>query len=120
MATKRVLLIASSYDGLRSPPNDIAIMAGALSRKGFDVMAICAGEEATRDGILNGWRSFNKDLSSSDVAVVYYSGHGGLVEQPNNPALGSGQARSGPRQFLVPVNSATTTPDDFLAFLTWS
>ena len=113
MTAKRALLIASPYGGLKGPPNDVETIARALRSKGFEDIAICAGDKATRDGILNGWRSFIGSLSRSDAAVIYYSGHGGLVEQPNT----SGQVRSGQRQFLVPVDYGDTTDDDFRGVL---
>lgn len=113
MIAKRALLISSPYGGLKGPPNDVETIAGALRSKAFEDIAICAGDEATRDGILSAWRRFIDSLSGTDAAVIYYSGHGGLVEQRNT----SGQARSGPRQFLVPVDYGDTTDDDFRGIL---
>ncbi|KAK2051830.1 hypothetical protein LY76DRAFT_688178 [Colletotrichum caudatum] len=77
--TKRALLIASPFNGLRGPLNDVDVMFDALSKEGFEISR-CCGESATRAGILEAWRNIIHVSSPDDTVVIYYSGHGGIVE----------------------------------------
>ncbi|VUC27851.1 unnamed protein product [Clonostachys rosea] len=103
--TKRALLIGSTYDGLRGPPNDVEDMAEALGKWGFTTINKCVGEDATYDGILTAWKETIKNTSSEDTVVIYYSGHGGLVEDAAPDPDESTPARY---QFIVPVDYLAT------------
>ncbi|KAK8255726.1 caspase domain-containing protein [Phyllosticta capitalensis] len=105
---QRALLIASPFQGLPGPLNDVEIMEDVLCEQGFEI-SICSGENATRKGILEAWRQIIEDVSSRDDAVViYYSGHGGIVEdlneQPDNAEDASRKPQPWRYQFLVPVD----------------
>lgn len=81
------------------------MMANALALNGFDDIESCIGEKATRNGILESWRGLIRRTSSADAAVIYYSGHGGLVE-PTKATGSDGHLRDRPsrRQFIVPTD----------------
>ncbi|KAK8244645.1 caspase domain-containing protein [Phyllosticta capitalensis] len=105
---KRALLIASPFQGLPGPLNDVRTMKDVLCEQGFEI-STCSGESATREGILEAWRRLINDVSSRDDAVViYYSGHGGIVEdlngQPDNAEDASRKQQPWRYQFLVPVD----------------
>lgn len=111
--TLRALLIASPYGGLRGPENDIKSMAGVLTKYGFDVTE-CCGAEATRAKILDCWRNLIDSSSAGDVVVIYYSGHGGIVESSEDShSQQGGSVDSPPSQFLVPMDLDKSTDDDF-------
>ncbi|KAM0433393.1 hypothetical protein ACHAPT_004271 [Fusarium lateritium] len=81
--TKRALLIASPFEGLRGPLNDVETMAEVLGEWGFEISR-CCGENATRQGILDAWRDMILASSPDDTVVVYYAGYGGIVEDDNS------------------------------------
>ncbi|KAH8203972.1 hypothetical protein TruAng_001914 [Truncatella angustata] len=99
MTQKKALLIASSYNGLSGPSNDVRNMALLLGELGF-ISTQCCEHQATRDGIRAAWNRFIESLSLHDTVVVYYSGHGGMVEST------SPVSRDTPwrHQFLVPFD----------------
>ena len=100
---KRALLIGSPYGGLRGPSNDVAQMSSTLGDLGFRV-STCCGPEATRDGILKAWRYLIEQTSNNDILLIYYSGHGGLVEAPPEQVTSSLYGSSWRYQFIVPVD----------------
>ncbi|KAF2258469.1 hypothetical protein CC78DRAFT_537746 [Lojkania enalia] len=119
MPTRRALLIASSYGGLQGPPNDANMMKSTLEPFGF-MITKCCDANATRDGILQALKRLAAEISIDDSVVVYYSGHGGIVESP----LLEGQVTEGTNttspwryQFLVPVDYHMSTPTDFRGIL---
>lgn len=74
-------------------------------------------EAATRNGILKSWYDLIQETSDGDIAVIYYSGHGGMAEpDPDARARGprsqdglyggSNNESDNPKrlQFLVPVD----------------
>jgi uncharacterized caspase-like protein len=86
LANKRVALIIgnSSYDKvarLGNPTNDASLMAETLKAAGFDSV------DLRRDLNINNMRRALRDFvdksSDSDVAVVYYAGHGIEVDGVN-------------------------------------
>ncbi|KUL81418.1 hypothetical protein ZTR_09658 [Talaromyces verruculosus] len=93
---KRALLIASPYGGLKGPVNDVEVVAGLLTRHGFEVMRCCK-EGASREGILGAWQQLISQIQQDDVVFIYYSGHGGLVE----PSQAGNNRRY---QFIVPTD----------------
>jgi hypothetical protein len=72
---------------LRNPVNDSNDMAQSLKAVGFDVVQI---NNATLAQMREATRRFADKLASSDVGLVYYSGHGLEVKGKN---------------YLVPVNA---------------
>ncbi|KAF6802680.1 peptidase c14 caspase catalytic subunit p20 [Colletotrichum musicola] len=104
-SAKRALLIGSSYGGLKGTRNDVDIISRVLSSRGFDVrnssyVTRLHDEDATRQRILEAWEKLISETSWGDVVVIYYSGHGSLVDSSgrNNP--------KDPQriQFLVPTD----------------
>ena len=117
MASKKALLIGSPYGKLQGQENDVEMMARALGDLGFDCVR-CTADKATKQGILTAWRGLIHRISPGDAAVVYYSGHGGLVEAPitlDKPI--STPATPWKHQFIVPVDFNETTDDEFRGIL---
>jgi hypothetical protein len=113
--TKRALLIASPYGGLRGPVNDGEKMAAVLEKLGFEIRK-CYGDDATHAGIWRAWETLIEDTTVDDAVVVYYSGHGGLVTSqihPDPEKHAESEATPWRYQFLVPVDFDETEPDDF-------
>lgn len=117
--SKRALLIASSFDDLKGPRNDIRSMESILRGVGFNDMTLCEDGAATRQGIIDSWHDLTGRTQSNDTVVVYYSGHGGLVTPPPQPlgATGTALVLSNPRQFIVPTDYNLTSPGDFRGIL---
>lgn len=115
---KRALLIASPFGGLRGPLNDVRKISHVLEGRGFDITH-CCGKNATRDGIRAAWRSIIDKSSSGDTVVIFYSGHGGLVEARRNLKSCHNKNGESPRQyqFLVPIDFDQTTDGDFRGLL---
>ena len=118
MSRKLALLIASPLHGLRGPLNDVETIARVLTRKNFSLTR-CCGPNATRDGILAAWQRLIDESKAGDAVVVYYSGHGGLVElaapQETSSALDSHE--NWRTQFIVPVDYDESTDQDFRGIL---
>ena len=78
-APKRVALLFGNQDYktvgvLANPGNDVKLMKSALEKAGFDAVTIV--NDADVSTMRKALRSFQDVAGSSDVAVVYYSGHG--------------------------------------------
>jgi hypothetical protein len=119
MPRKKALLIASSYGALRGPPNDVEKMARTLGELGFEISQ-CCGISATRDGILQAWRQLIESISPEDSVVVYYSGHGGVVESAEKRDRNiqvSDLTTPWRYQFLVPMDFDERKKDDFRGIL---
>ena len=91
-AAPRVALVIgnASYahaPALANPLNDAADVGAALGRLGFEVTRL---ENADRSSLWSGLQEFALAASASEVAVVFYAGHGIEVDQ---------------RNFLVPVDA---------------
>jgi hypothetical protein len=76
-------------------------MADALEALGFSVIR-CAGEEATREGILQSYRRLLEACAPGEAAFVYYAGHGAKAPDPGDGF-----------QFIVPVDFERSTEEDF-------
>lgn len=115
--SKRALLIASPYGELRGTINDAKSIDKVLRKQGFEITE-CYGEQATRAGILEAWENLIAHTSPTDAVVVYYSGHGGLVQAPeqttNSDALGRKPKQ---HRFIVPIDYGETSPWDFRGIL---
>jgi hypothetical protein len=119
MPSKRALLIASTHGGLRGPRNDIARMESALNDCGFHVTK-CSGNEAHRDKIMLALSQLVNDTGEQDTVVVYYSGHGGIVEgsmMQATEATSLDGASPWRRQFIVPEDFGSSGPGDFRGIL---
>ena len=98
-AASRVALVVgnTSYEhapALANPLNDATDVGEAFGRLGFSVTRLeNAGYAALRRGLLE----FQRAASASEVAVVFYAGHGIEVDQ---------------RNFLVPVDARLASDQD--------
>ncbi|KAJ0355738.1 hypothetical protein COL154_011280 [Colletotrichum chrysophilum] len=101
---KRALLIGCPVAGLRAPAQDLETMRTILEVYGFSCETV---QNATRADILNHLEDIIEATNASDAVVVYFSGHGGLVEQ-----TGEINAKR-PVQFLIPYDFSDTTEGDF-------
>jgi formylglycine-generating enzyme required for sulfatase activity len=75
---RRLALVIGNKDypfltSLKNPLNDANDMEAALKRLGFEVLKVTNTDYRSLTNALN---RFKEGLSSSDVAFVYYSGHG--------------------------------------------
>ncbi len=107
---QRALLIGSQTYGLLGVHHDLDLMEGTLSRLGFSCTCL-TDADATREGMLAGLRELIATTTSDDAALIYYSGHGGLVTNPNHRApTRDGSPRNNaalePRfyQYIVPTD----------------
>jgi len=106
---KRALVIRSDYDSLPGVHNSAACTTSLLQSRGFEIVP-CLGADATRRGILCAYDQLIAQTCAGDAAVIYYTGHGGLVtntEHAHDAAL--------PRniQHICPSDFAETTDGDF-------
>jgi hypothetical protein len=95
------LVIGSQTHGLTGVVGDAQRVAEALGALGFDVVRRLDAE-ATREGILQGYRRLIEVCTPDDAAFVYYAGHGAWSAEP-----GAGL------QFIVPVDFERSTEADF-------
>lgn len=119
MSSKRALLIGGPFGGLRGPLNDVASIENVLSGQGFGIDT-CCGKDATRDGIRAAWRDLLLKITDQDVVVIYYSGHGGLVESQQGDGAESQETEQGQPlryQFIVPIDYDRTNVGDFRGLL---
>ena len=98
-ATERVALVIgnSAYanvPALANPLNDASDIGDALDRLGFSVTRI---ENADQAELRQSLQEFQRAASASDIAVVFYAGHGMEVDQ---------------RNFLVPVDARLVSDQD--------
>ncbi|MDU9002700.1 caspase family protein [Sedimentitalea todarodis] len=83
-----------SVETLANPVNDARAVADALRTHGFDVIL---ANDLTRAEMLNTLRGFRDAADRSDIAVVYYAGHGMEI---------------GGRNYLVPIDARITDERD--------
>ena len=79
---------------LANPLNDAADIGAALTRLGFAVTKL---ENANQAELRQGLLDFTRAASASEIAVVFYAGHGIEVDQ---------------RNFLVPVDAQLASDQD--------
>ena len=99
LAAPRVALVIgnASYahaPALANPLNDMADVGAAFGRLGFEVTRI---ENADRASLWRGLQEFALAASASEIAVVFYAGHGIEVDH---------------RNFLVPVDARLASDQD--------
>ena len=78
-APKRVALLIGNQDyktvgALANPGNDVKLMKAALEKAGFDAVTVITDADVV--SMRKALRGFQDVATASDVAVVYYSGHG--------------------------------------------
>ncbi|KAF4535053.1 Caspase domain-containing hypothetical protein [Lasiodiplodia theobromae] len=121
MCAKRALLVGSPYGDLKGTANDVRLMAQVLKPRGFTIVERL-GDKAGRESILASWDQLIQDISSEDDAVVvYYSGHGGLVEvnvSHDQPRRTDGSIPLQRHQFIVPSDYDDTETGEFNGILT--
>ena len=98
-ASQRVALVVGNADyahapALANPLNDAGDVGTALGRLGFSVTRL---ENADRARLWRGLQEFALAASASDIAVVFYAGHGIEVDR---------------RNFLVPVDARLASDQD--------
>ncbi|OJT20884.1 hypothetical protein BO221_28715 [Archangium sp. Cb G35] len=95
------LILGSQTHGLTGVLGDAERMADALGALGFGVLR-CVGAEATREGILQGYRRLIETCAPGEAAFIYYAGHGAKSPEPEDGF-----------QFIVPVDFERSTEEDF-------
>ena len=85
---------------LKNPTNDAADLAASLRRLGFQVTA---KSDLTQRAFEQSLNEFTRQVSSGDLALIYFAGHGLQVENEN---------------YLVPIDFAAENEADvpFIAF----
>jgi hypothetical protein len=103
------LLIGAELDGLVGVATDLDVMTAALTSRGLAVTR-CAGADATRAGILAAYQQLIGATQPDDLAVVYYSGHGGFVTRPEQDVSWHQLLDM---QFIAPIDYHRSRPGDF-------
>ncbi len=98
-AAERVALVIGNgaYEKvpyLANPGNDAADVGDAFERLGYSVTRL---ENAGREALFQGLQDFKRAAGASEVAVVFYAGHGIEVDK---------------RNYLVPVDAQLARDDD--------
>jgi hypothetical protein len=106
---KRALLIGSQTGVLSGVHNDVNAVAERLSRWGF-ATELLIEKAATRQGILERYRHLIEKTEADDAVVIYYSGHGGRVV---NPEYQAGSTMPRYYQYIVPFDFEKSTRDNF-------
>lgn len=100
-AQRAILVGVSHFDylsvtPLEGPPNDVALMAAALTRRGISSSKVVAITDAarphllpTRANILRVLREQARATKAGEVVVIYFSGHGAQVPQAIPVAAGN-------------------------------
>lgn len=114
----KALLIGVALDGLSGVANDVAAIEAALKDRGITAER-CVGPEATRDGILAAYERLIAAVGPDEAAVVYYSGHGGIVTPPPTdlaePEPGTTALDRLDLQFIVPYDFHSSQPGNYNA-----
>jgi hypothetical protein len=104
---KRALLIGCPVGSLHGVETDLGIMQGILEEHGFTCKKDCP---ATRDSIFFAWNDIITQTNQGDAVVIYYSGHGGMVENRNGENNVTTRQRL---QYLVPMDFGETKENDW-------
>src|SRR5579871_2374680 len=83
--TRRALVVRSGFDPRPEDPgpNNVACMRALLGRYQFTDVTVCEGDDATRDGIRAAFARLTTKTEPDDAVVVYYTGHGFLISNPD-------------------------------------
>lgn len=112
---RRALVIGSQIEGLTGAEHDARRMRDELARRGFDVDLRC-GDDATRDGILDGYDALIARTTADDAAAIYYSGHG-LYATNSEP--GEPDERLRAVQAIAPSDLRAGDDHDFRGITGW-
>ena len=108
---RRALLIGSTVGNILGIENNLAGVAAMLDARGFAVQTV-HGAGASRHGILAAYDKLIEDTEEDrhDPAVIYYTGHGGMVTNTDQP----GEALL-PHAFqcIIPTDYEQGTDADF-------
>jgi hypothetical protein len=95
------LVVGSSGDGtwgkLATTQNDANLIAGALTRQGFEISGGGALIDLDKPHLLEAIRKFARSIEPGTIALFYYAGHG---------------AQANARNFIVPTGAAIPQNDD--------
>jgi len=117
--TRRALVIGCQTGVLNGVLNDVARMTAMLSSHGFDVHSITQ-RDATREGILAAFDSLIAHTRPDDAVVVYYSGHGASVRNPDYlRAAREGRVVPANIRMIVPFDKPEGSDKDFRAVLSY-
>ena len=111
LMAQKALLIGSQTGGLTGVHNDVSRIKQFLTQRGFD-SAVHIRENATREGIIEGFNRLIKDSNSSDSIFIYYSGHGHRsksafsIESIDDP-------RPRYHQYIIPYDFKRSAMDEF-------
>ena len=101
---RRALIMGSGIGGLTGVANDLEMTETWLASHGFEVDRRC-DDTASRDGMLDGLQRLVRDSRIGDVAVIYYSGHGGyMYGNPDRTWSPTTAAVPNSYQYLVPTD----------------
>ncbi|MEU4192771.1 caspase family protein [Kribbella sp. NPDC026611] len=100
--TRKALLIGAQTNNLTGVLNDVEAMAGALEPRGFAIERLVT-PQATRAAVLDAYEKLIVDAGADDAVVIYYSGHGGRLQAPDDRDL----------QFIVPDDYHDSDDEDF-------
>lgn len=84
-AAQRVALIVgvSKYDkvpSLANPAKDAKLVQATLQKLGFQVKVLT---DPSRNELIEGLGQFEEDAKGSEAAVIYYAGHGAMIDGVN-------------------------------------
>jgi len=109
---KRALVLGSQIGGLTGVDNDTQRVREMLEQDHFQV-DLRTGANATRDGILDGYKRLIKESGHEDTVVIYYSGHGhyavNLDRNTDRPVL----------QGISPTDYEDSTESDYRGISSW-
>lgn len=101
---------------------DAERMQALLVSRDFEVHLL-SGHDATRERILAAYAELIENVAEGEPAVIFYSGHGGIVSDVPAEDAGSddpGQAPLlGAFQFIVPRDHQQSTYQDFRGISSW-
>lgn len=103
------LVVGCPGEGLRGVVCDVVAMADMLRARGFGV-EVCAGEDATRDGILDEYDRLIARARPDLPAAFYYTGHGFYAYR---------KAEEKPWQGICPADIGSSTAEDFRGITAW-
>lgn len=114
---KKALLIGSETAGLNGVHTDISSISEMLIEREFCIDR-CTDSNATRAVIIDRYKRLIHDTQTDDVVVIYYSGHGALVANPDYKPMEEYNAPA-PRyyQFIVPTDLEESNDNDFRGIL---
>lgn len=97
LAAERVALVIGqgAYEAqtkLATPTSDAVLVGTALQRLGFDVTTV---KDATKPVLLSALGDFSEKAAGTEIAVIFYSGHGMAYQGEN---------------YLIPVDAQLSTP----------